>query len=45
MTPSIQLVLSSTIPDQRAPLGIRVMKKGKDYLSDKPGATSLDADR
>ena len=39
--PSIQLVLSSTIPDQRAPLGIRAMKKGKDYLSDKPGATSL----
>jgi predicted dehydrogenase len=38
---SIQLVLSSTIPDQRADLGIRVMKLGKDYLSDKPGATSL----
>jgi predicted dehydrogenase len=38
---SIQLVLSSTIPDERAPLGVRVMKKGKDYLSDKPGATSL----
>jgi predicted dehydrogenase len=40
--PSIQLVLSSTIPDQRAPLGVRVMKKGKDFLSDKPGATSLE---
>ncbi len=40
--PSIQLVLSSTIPDQRAGLGVRVMKKGKDYLSDKPGLTSLD---
>ncbi|MBS1822946.1 MAG: Gfo/Idh/MocA family oxidoreductase [Acidobacteria bacterium] len=39
--PSIQLVLSSTIPDQRAPLGIRAMRKGKDFLSDKPGATSL----
>ena len=39
--PSIQLVLSSTIPDERAPLGVRAMKKGKDYLSDKPGATSL----
>jgi Predicted dehydrogenases and related proteins len=38
---SIQLVLSSTIPDERAPLGVRVMKRGKDYLSDKPGATSL----
>lgn len=40
--PSIQLVLSSAIPDQRAPLGVRAMKKGKDYLSDKPGATSLE---
>lgn len=40
--PSIQLVLSSTIPNERAPLGIRVMKRGKDYLSDKPGATTLE---
>jgi len=40
--PSTQLVLSSTIPSQRAPLGVRVMKRGKDYLSDKPGATTLE---
>src|ERR1700733_9279227 len=40
--PSIQLVLSSTIPNQRAPLGIRVMEHGKDYLSDKPGVTTLE---
>ena len=39
---SIQLVLSSIIPDQRAPLGIRVMQHGKDYMSDKPGITTLD---
>ena len=39
---SIQLVLSSIIPDQRAPLGIRVMQHGKDYMSDKPGATTLE---
>lgn len=39
---SIQLVLSSTIPNQRAPLGVRVMKQGKDYLSDKPGITTLE---
>jgi predicted dehydrogenase len=39
--PSIQLVLSSTIPSERAPLGIKVMKLGKDFLSDKPGATTL----
>jgi predicted dehydrogenase len=40
--PSIQLVLSSTIPNLRAPLGVRVMQHGKDYLSDKPGVTTLE---
>lgn len=40
--PSIQLVLSSQIANERAPLGIRVMKHGKDYLSDKPGITTLE---
>lgn len=39
---SIQLVLSSTIPNERAPLGVRVMRHGKDYLSDKPGITTLE---
>ena len=39
--PSTQLVLTSTIPVDRAPLGIRVMKRGKDFLSDKPGITTL----
>lgn len=38
---TIQLVLSSMIPDQRAPLGIRVMQHGKDYMADKPGIISL----
>jgi predicted dehydrogenase len=38
----IQLVVSAAIPDLRAPLGIRAMQHGKDYLSDKPGATSLE---
>jgi predicted dehydrogenase len=37
----IQLVLSSAIPDERAPLGIRVMQHRKDFMSDKPGATTL----
>ncbi len=37
---SIQLVLTSGIPSERAPLGIRVMKSGKDFLSDKPGITT-----
>jgi predicted dehydrogenase len=39
---SIQLVLSSIIPDERAPLGIRVMQHGKDYMADKPGITTLE---
>jgi predicted dehydrogenase len=39
---SIQLVLSSQIANERAPLGIKVMKHGKDYLSDKPGITTLE---
>jgi predicted dehydrogenase len=39
---TIQLVVSAAIPDQRAPLGIRVMQHGKDYMSDKPGITSLE---
>ena len=39
---SIQLVVAAPIPDQRAPLGIRVMQHGKDYMSDKPGITSLE---
>jgi predicted dehydrogenase len=39
---SIQLVLSSAIPSERAPIGIRVMQHGKDYMSDKPGITTLE---
>ena len=39
---SIQLVVSAAIPDERAPLGIRVMQSGKDYMADKPGITSLE---
>jgi hypothetical protein len=40
--PAIQLVLSAAIPDQRAPIGLRVMQHGKDYMSDKPGITTLE---
>lgn len=40
--PTIQLVLSSQIANERAPLGVQVMKHGKDYLSDKPGITTLE---
>ena len=40
--PSIQLVLSSQIANERAAIGIRAMKNGKDFLSDKPGMTTLE---
>ena len=39
--PTTRLVLSAAIPDERAPLGIRVMRHGKDYMADKPGITTL----
>ena len=39
---SVQLVLGAPIPDLRAPLGVRAMKAGKDYLGDKPAITSLE---
>ena len=40
--PSIQLVLTSAIPADRAPLGIRVMQRGKDFMTDKPGFTTFE---
>jgi predicted dehydrogenase len=39
---TIHLVTSASIPSDRAPLGIRVMQHGKDYLADKPAFTDLD---
>ncbi len=39
---SIQLVLNAGIPVERAPMGIKVMQHGKDYMVDKPGLTTLD---
>src|SRR5438309_1704331 len=39
---AIALVASAAIPDERAGLGIAAMRHGKDYLSDKPGFTTLD---
>jgi predicted dehydrogenase len=38
---SIQLIISAGIPAERAALGITAMQHGKDYMSDKPGFTSL----
>lgn len=38
---STRLILSSAIPDERAGIGIRAMRSGKDYMVDKPGITTL----
>ena len=38
---SMQLVLSSHIANERARVGVRAMKAGKDFLADKPGITTL----
>ena len=39
---AIQLVVSASIPNERAPLGIEVMRHGKDFMVDKPGITTLE---
>ena len=38
----IALIVSAGIPCERAPLGIEAMRHGKDYMTDKPGMTSLE---
>ena len=38
---TIELVVSASIPNERAPLGIEVMRHGKDFMVDKPGITTL----
>ncbi len=40
--PTIDVVTSGSIPSDRAPLGVRVMQHGKDFLVDKPGVTTLE---
>jgi len=37
----VHLVVSAAIPCERGPLGIEVMRHGKDYMSDKPAVTTL----
>ncbi|HLY89498.1 MAG TPA: Gfo/Idh/MocA family oxidoreductase [Acetobacteraceae bacterium] len=39
---SLALIASAGIPNERAPLGVETMRHGKDYLSDKPGFTTLE---
>ncbi len=40
--PSLELVLSSHIANERADIGVRAMKRGKDFLADKPGITTME---
>lgn len=40
--PTVALVASASVPAERAPLGVEVMRHGKDFLVDKPGATTLE---
>jgi predicted dehydrogenase len=39
---SLQLIVSAAIPGDRAAIGIAAMQHGKDYMSDKPGFTTLE---
>ena len=39
---SVKLVVSAAIPNERAPLGLEVMRHGKDFMVDKPGMTTLE---
>src|SRR5512146_1672195 len=39
---TLQLIVTAGIPCDRAPLGIEAMRRGKDFMSDKPGFTTLD---
>lgn len=39
--PAVQLIVTSGINASRAPLGLQAMRAGKDFMTDKPGVTSL----
>ncbi|RAK56883.1 Gfo/Idh/MocA family protein [Phenylobacterium deserti] len=39
---SIQLIAGAPVPHLRAPLGIKAMRNGKDFLGDKPAVISLE---
>jgi predicted dehydrogenase len=39
--PAVKLVASAAIPSERGPIGIRVMRAGKDFFADKPPFTTL----
>ncbi len=39
---TVPLIVSAAIPNERAPLGVKAMEHGKDFMADKPGATTLE---
>lgn len=39
---AVQLVVTAGVNADRAPLGVRVMRHSKDFMTDKPGFTSLE---
>src|SRR5262245_2019718 len=39
---SIRLVVSASIPNERARLGVEAMRHGKDFMVDKPGVATLE---
>jgi predicted dehydrogenase len=39
---TLQMIVTAGIPCDRAPLGIEAMRRGKDFMTDKPGFTTLD---
>ena len=39
--PAIDLIASAAIPSERSGVGVRAMQHGKDFLSDKPGFTTM----
>jgi predicted dehydrogenase len=38
----VKLIATSAINNERAPLGVQVMQRGKDFMTDKPGFTALE---
>lgn len=42
LDPEVHLVAAAAIPNERGPLGLRVMAAGKDYFTDKAPFTSLE---
>lgn len=39
--PTVGVIVSAGVPDERAPLAIEAMRRGKDVMVDKPGITDL----